>query len=129
LVIVELLAVLYVDTPSIPAFLSNALKILRVLIRRHAAGDLVLVDIALAGEVIPGLDEKMIIHSGPPIDWQRMCGAQRGAIIGQVLYEGWATSVKDAIDLLDKGAVRLKPNHHHHTVEPMAGTISPSAPV
>jgi Protein of unknown function (DUF1116) len=96
---------------------------------RLKAGDPVLVDIAPAGEVIMGLHERMIIHSGPPIEWQRMCGAQRGAIIGQVLYEGWAASVDEAIDLLDKGGVRLEPNHHHHTVGPMAGTISPSAPV
>ncbi len=96
---------------------------------RLKAGDPVLVDIAPAGEVIPGLSGKMILHSGPPIEWRHMCGAQRGAIIGQVLYEGWAASVDDAIDLLNKGGIHLEPNHHHHTVGPMAGTISPSAPV
>ncbi len=92
-------------------------------------GDPVLVDIAPAGEVIPGLAGKMVLHSGPPIEWPRMCGAQRGAIIGQVLYEGWAKSVDEAVSMLEKGAVRLEPNHHHQTVGPMAGTISPSAPV
>jgi hypothetical protein len=92
-------------------------------------GDPVLVDIAPAGEVIPGLEGKMIIHSGPPIEWARMCGAQRGAIIGQVLYEGWAKNVDEAITILEKGEVRLEPNHHHQAVGPMAGTISPSAPV
>ena len=92
-------------------------------------GNPVLVDIAPAGEVIPGLAGKMILHSGPPIDWKRMCGAQRGAIIGQVIYEGWAKNRDDAASLLDKGDVRLEPNHHHQTVGPMAGTISPSAPV
>jgi hypothetical protein len=92
-------------------------------------GDPVLVDIAPAGEVIPGLIGKMIIHSGPPIEWKRMCGAQRGAIIGQVLFEKWAGNVDEATALLEKGGVRLEPNHHHQTVGPMAGTISPSAPV
>ncbi|MCX6619251.1 MAG: DUF1116 domain-containing protein, partial [Acidobacteria bacterium] len=92
-------------------------------------GDPVLVDIAPAGEVIPGLAGKMIIHSGPPIEWRRMCGAQRGAIIGQVLFEGWAKSVDDATAMLERGDIRLEPNHHHRTVGPMAGTISPSAPV
>ncbi len=96
---------------------------------RLKSGDPVLVDIAPAGDVIPGLTGKMIIHSGPPIEWHQMCGAQRGAIIGQVMYEGWAASIDEAIDLLDKGSVRLEPNHHHQTVGPMAGTISPSAPV
>jgi hypothetical protein len=92
-------------------------------------GDPVLVDIAPAGEVIPGLSGKMVIHSGPPIEWKRMCGAQRGAIIGQVLYEGWAANVEQAMELLEKGGILLEPNHHHRTVGPMAGTISPSAPV
>jgi len=92
-------------------------------------GDPVLVDIAPAGEVIPGLKGKMILHSGPPIEWKRMCGAQRGALIGQVIYEGWASDVAGATALLEKGVVRLEPNHHHQAVGPMAGTISPSAPV
>ena len=92
-------------------------------------GDPVLVDIAPAGDVIPGLTGKMVIHSGPPIEWKRMCGAQRGAIIGQVLFEGWAKSVEEATSMLARGDIRLEPNHHHQTVGPMAGTISISAPV
>jgi hypothetical protein len=93
---------------------------------RLKLGEPVLVDIAPAGEVIPGLVGKMVLHSGPPIEWQHMCGAQRGAIIGQVIYEGWAGSVDEAKELLDHGEVRLEPNHHHNSVGPMAGTISPS---
>ncbi len=81
-------------------------------------GDPVLVDIAPAGEVIPGLQGKMIIHSGPPVEWKRMCGAQRGALIGQVLYEGWAKTVDEAAALLEKGGVSLEPNHHHQIGRP-----------
>ena len=92
-------------------------------------GEPVLVDIAPAGEVIPGMEGRLITHSGPPIAWARMCGAQQGAVIGQVLYEGWAKTVDEARELLESGEVRLEPNHHHDTVGPMAGTISPSAPV
>ncbi len=96
---------------------------------RMTAAQPVLVDIAPAHEVIPGLQDKMITHAGPPIEWDRMCGAQQGAIIGQVLYEGWAKTADEARALLAKGAIRLEPNHHHQTVGPMAGTISPSSPV
>jgi len=96
---------------------------------RMMAATPVLVDIAPAREVIPGLKEKMIIHSGTPIEWRRMCGAQQGAIIGQTIYEGWAKTPEDARTLLNKGEISLEPNHHHQTVGPMAGTISPSAPV
>lgn len=92
-------------------------------------GDPVLVDIAPAGEVIPGMEGRLITHSGPPIAWARMCGAQQGAVIGQVLYEGWSKTVDEARELLESGEVRLEPNHHYDTVGPMAGTISPSAPV
>src|SRR3990172_13271568 len=96
---------------------------------RLTIGEPVLVDIAPAREVIPGMQDKMITYSGPPIEWQRMCGAQQGAIIGMVIYEGWAKTPEEARKLLEKGAIRLEPNHHHQTVGPMAGTISPTAPV
>jgi hypothetical protein len=97
--------------------------------RRLTAGEPVLVDIAPAGEVIPGFQGRMITHSGPPIEWRRMCGAQQGSLIGSVLYEGWADTPEAARRLLESGEVRLEPNHPHGAVGPMAGTISPSAPV
>ncbi len=98
-------------------------------VKRLIAGDPVLVDIAPAGDVIPGMKGRMITHSGPPIEWKQMCGAQRGALIGQTLYEGWASTPEEAGNLLAKGEIKLEPNHHHQTVGPMAGTISPSSPV
>jgi len=97
--------------------------------RRLAAGDPVLVDIAPAGEVVPGLSGRMILHSGPPIAWQCMCGAQRGALMAQTVYEGWAKTPAEAAALLEQGEIRLEPNHAHQSVGPMAGTISPSSPV
>jgi len=101
----------------------------KVAAHRLSSGDPVLVDIAPAGDVIPGLEGKMITHAGPPIEWGRMCGAQQGAIMGMVIYEGWAESVEEAHARLEKGEIQLEPNHHHSAVGPMAGTISPSAPV
>ena len=92
-------------------------------------GDPVLVDVAPAGEVIPGMQDKLILHAGPPIEWSKMCGAQKGAVLGMVLYEEWAKSEEEANKLLEKGKIRLEPNHHHQAVGPMAGTISASAPV
>jgi len=100
-----------------------------VVVQRLIQGDPVLVDIAPAGEVIPGLQDRMILHSGPPIGWARMCGSQRGAVIGMTLYEGWAETPNQAQEMLARGEIRLEPNHHHQAVGPMAGTISASAPV
>jgi len=98
-------------------------------VRRLLAADPVLVDVAPASEVIDGLEERMILHSGPPIEWERMCGAQRGSLLGLVLFEGWAESLAEAETLLASGGVRFEPNHEHHGVGPMAGTTSPSLPV
>jgi len=97
--------------------------------RRLTLGEPVLADIAPAHEVIPGMKDKMITHAGPPIEWQRMCGAMQGAIIGMTIYEGWAKTPDEAMKMLDKGEICLESNHHHQTVGPMAGTISPSLPL
>jgi hypothetical protein len=97
--------------------------------KRLVQGDPVLVDIAPAGQVIPGLQGRMVTHAGPPIEWPRMCGAQRGAIIGMALFEGWANTIQEADAMLARGEICLEPNHHHQAVGPMAGTISPSLPV
>lgn len=96
---------------------------------RINAAEPVLVDIAPAGEVIPGLTDRMILHSGPPVGWARMCGAQRGAAIGMALFEGWARDPGEAVRLLESGEIRFEPNHHHRAVGPMAGTITRSLPV
>lgn len=97
--------------------------------RRIIAADPVLVDLLPAGDVIPGLTDRMVLHSGPPVDWPRMCGAQRGAVIGMALFEGWAKTPAEATDMLASGAIRLEPNHHHQAVGPMAGTTTRSLPV
>ncbi len=95
-------------------------------VRRMLAAEPVLTDVAPAGEVIPGLKDRMVLHSGPPIDWSGMCGAQKGAVIGMLLFEGWAESKEEAVRLIEDGAIRFEPNHPHQTVGPMAGTITPS---
>jgi hypothetical protein len=93
---------------------------------RLTAGDPVLVDVAPAGDVIPGFPEKTILHAGPPVDWETMSGAQRGASIGSAIFEGWAADPKEAISLFENRRIRFEPNHHYQTVGPMAGTITPS---
>jgi len=93
---------------------------------RMMAADPVLVDVAPAGEVIPGLKDRVVLHSGPPVDWQHMCGAQKGAVIGMLLFEGWAKNKEEAIKIVEDGAITFEPNHRHQAVGPMAGTITPS---
>lgn len=89
----------------------------------------VLVDVVPTREVIPGMGERTVLHSGPPVSWQRMSGPQRGAVIGMLLFEGWAKSPEEALAMLEANEITLDANHEHQAVGPMAGTISPSLPV
>jgi hypothetical protein len=92
--------------------------------RRIVAADPVLVDVAPAKEVIPGMRDRLVLHSGPSVDWSVMCGAQRGAVIGMCLFEGWARDAAEAARMCEAGEIALAPNHAHATVGPMAGTIT-----
>ena len=75
------------------------------------------------------MNARRILHSGPPIAWERMCGPMQGAIIGAILFEGWASDLEAAEQLAASGAIAFAPCHHHGAVGPMAGIISPSMPV
>jgi hypothetical protein len=88
-----------------------------------------LVDVGPAGDAISGLTGRMLLHSGPPIEWSRMCGPVQGAAIGACLFEGWARTAEEARQLLDRGDIAFAPCHDHGAVGPMAGVVSPSMPV
>ena len=42
--------------------------------------------LAPAREVIPGMVDNLVLHAGPPIEWDRMSGPLRGAVIGALLF-------------------------------------------
>ncbi|MBO8159995.1 MAG: DUF1116 domain-containing protein [Thermosipho sp. (in: Bacteria)] len=88
-----------------------------------------LVGMGIAREVVPGMKENMILHAGPPITWNRMCGPLKGAIIGGLIYEGKARNEQEAIELIESGEIEFDPWHHHDGVGPMAGVATPSMPV
>lgn len=88
-----------------------------------------LVDILTAGEAIPGMRRDMILHAGPPVSWERMCGPMRGAIIGGLLLEGLAKGREEAEALAASGDIAFEPCHHHSAVGPMAGVVTWSMPV
>ncbi|MBS4054762.1 MAG: DUF1116 domain-containing protein [Thermaerobacter sp.] len=88
-----------------------------------------LVGVKRAREVVLSLGERTILHAGPPVDWKNMAGPMRGAIIGALVYEGWAKDKDEAANLAKSGGVRFAPCHEHGAVGPMAGIISPSMPV
>ncbi|MTI94652.1 MAG: DUF1116 domain-containing protein [Firmicutes bacterium] len=89
----------------------------------------VLVDLGPAGEMIAGLPERTLLHAGPPLEWKEMSGPMRGAVIGAVLFEGWADSSEAAEALAASGQLNFVPCHHYDAVGPMTGMLSPSMPV
>ena len=89
--------------------------------RRMLAGEPVLVDVQLARDAIPRLADHTILHAGPPIGWERMCGPMRGAVAGAIVFEGWARNLEDAEKLAASGEIRFEPNHHYDAVGPMTG--------
>jgi len=88
-----------------------------------------LVGLDIARNVIPGMKENLLMHSGPPITWDRMSGPLKGAMIGAMIYEGKAVDFKEAEKLGASGAFEFSPCHEHQTVGPMAGVVSASMPV
>ena len=98
-------------------------------IERMLAADPVLVDVRPAGEVVGGLDDRMILHAGPPIEWARMCGPMRGAVAGAIVLEGWAPNLEAASAMAAAGEIRFAPNHHFDAVGPMTGLTTRTMPV
>ncbi len=101
----------------------------REAVRRMLAADPVLVDVVPAAEAIPALGDRMILHAGPPIGWDRMCGPMQGAIMGIAVFEGWAPDLDSAGRMAAAGEFDFHPNHHFDAVGPMTGLTTASQPV
>lgn len=101
----------------------------REAVKRVMSSKIFLIGIGKAEDVIPGMHREMILHAGPPLEWDDMCGPMRGAVIGALIYEGLAKDEKEAEEIASSGGIEFSPCHHHNTVGPMAGIVSPSMPV
>lgn len=96
---------------------------------RILAADPVLIDVVPAQQAIPELKERMILHAGPPITWDRMCGPMQGAVAGITVFEGWAEDLDAAFELAASGGIEFHPNHDFNSVGPMTGMTTLSQPV
>ncbi len=90
-------------------------------VRRLDTGVPLLVGIDPAGDVVPGMGERTILHCGPALAWDDMGEPLRNSIRAAVTAEGWGDD--------ETGHIDLEPANHHSTVVPMATAIGPSAPV
>ncbi len=89
----------------------------------------VLVGMGKAIDVIPGMHENLLLHAGPPIDWDRASGPMKGSITGALIFEGRAKNEAEAEALVKSGEIKLEPCHEHQSVGPMAGLTSPNMEV
>ena len=97
----------------------------RVAVGQLLAATPQLVDVRPAAEVL-GLEPGTFLHAGPPITVDRLSGPMLGALVGAMVYEGLATDADEARARVRAGDLTLDSCHHHATVGPMAGVVTPS---
>ncbi len=86
--------------------------------------ELYLTDVAPAKDHIPAIsNRKVILASGPPVQWHQRHQIQQGAIIGQVLFEKWADNAQAARKLLEEQSIVVESCNEHNAVGPLTGTI------
>ena len=71
--------------------------------------DPVWVDVVSAKERVRGMRGKTLLHAGPPINWGRASGPLKGAILGAIMYEGWAENEREATRLVREGEISWNP--------------------
>lgn len=101
----------------------------KIAMERMAAADPVLVDIQLAGDVLPGLEKNTLLHAGPPIAFENMCPPMQGAVYCALINEGLAKDPEEARKVAVGGSVKYEPCHHYACVGPMTGLTTWSMPV
>jgi len=100
----------------------------RAALERLVAARPVLADCRPAREAL-GLAGRVVLHSGPPLPWDRACPTLQAAVLCAIRYEGWAETDDDARDRLRRGEIALGPCHGAGAVGPMTGIVTPSMPV
>jgi len=83
-------------------------------------------DVQLAGECIDGLQDHMILHSGPPIDYEDMVMLHKRGMVSAMLFEGWAKDEAEAIARIRAGEVKIESALDHNTVGAGTGILTKS---
>ena len=86
-------------------------------------------EVAAAGDVLPDVGSRTLLHCGPAIEWPDVCDPLRRSMRAATVAEGWAADVAEADALLRTGRIALEPANEHATVVPMATALGPSMPV
>ena len=83
------------DSPLADKIASANQQALERIIQSHP----VLIGFDQAINVVPGMTAKTILHAGPPVTWEKMCGAMKGAVTGALVFEGLAKDLDEAAEL------------------------------
>lgn len=101
----------------------------REALERMVSADPVLVGVASAEEVIPGMTASTILTSGAPLEWHEYSGGQRRAIVFAAIDEGLAPDEAAAEEALDAGRIRVRSTQQHSCIGSVAGIYTASMPV
>ena len=89
----------------------------------------VLIDVAAAIDVVPGMTRETILTSGAPMAWEDYFGGQRAAVIGGALYEGLAADAEEADAKLHEGEIKVAACSDYACVGSLAGIYTATMPV
>lgn len=84
------------------------------------------VDVQPAGECVEGLTDQMILHSGPPIDYEDMVMLHKRGMVSAMLFEGWAKDEREAVARIRAGEIKIESALDHNTVGAGTGIITKS---
>jgi len=79
-----------------------------------------------AGEAIPGMKENYILHSGPPMSWERMKDIQQKGILGGILHERLAKTEEEALALVNRGEIKYFSANDFGAIGPGVGIVTSS---
>lgn len=96
---------------------------------RMLASQPALIDVAPAGQVVPGMTANMILTSGAPLAWEDYFGGQRRAILFAAVHEGLAPDPETAAKLIADGTIILRSTQQHSCIGSVAGIYTASMPV
>ncbi|GDX05996.1 DUF1116 domain-containing protein [Buttiauxella sp. A111] len=114
------------DAIAGPALAEKVATANKLAVERIIQSHPVLIGYDQAINVVPGMTRNTILHAGPPVVWEKMCGAMKGAVTGALVFEGLAANLEDAAELAASGEIIFSPCHEHDCVGSMAGVTSAS---
>ena len=78
-----------------------------IAVNRLIEADPVWEDVRPAGEVLEGMEDYTVTHSGPPIAYEDMVRLHQRGMVSACLFEGWAKTEEEAIRLIESGKLNI----------------------